>query len=286
MKSRIIYILVLGTFLMAFFGCGKGTANFDAESYINERAAAIEADPAILDDAIADQTIVEHFVDLESCLSVSTPLPDPAPVMSRITASSVSQQCIEDPGVIRIDDGTPSMPPMIWCDINDDGILSGLDAVLLANVLSGREHVSYSLMTRCDVNIDGMLDAKDLFFLLHYFRGLIDTLPAVDYRAFGDANGNGEVNGIDVGYALGIMRGEIQDTMGLIAADLNGNGIVDESDIDQMVGYLRFQTPSVLPYVQGLMTLNLAEIAAQEMSVQRDDPLAETTPLGDILNVF
>ncbi len=119
-------------------------------------------------------------------------------------------------------------------DINNDGVVDGLDIVLFTDVLQERL-TEPDAVASADLDGDGLVDMDDAFLLLG--PAVYNTYDHEILRGSGDVNNDRRVDALDIQPFVDVMlnrEGEFP-LSSVYAADMTRNGIVDAEDLPLFV---------------------------------------------------
>lgn len=135
-------------------------------------------------------------------------------------------------------DEEPPLPEPGDADMNQDGVVNGLDVALFGKVYSGAIG-DQDLRAIADLTGDGKLDDDDMFM---FFAPALHGSYDVDVlRGGGDANGDGLVNGHDIPVFVDrLLMGPVGTEMlrATVSPDMDGDGQITVDDIPGFVDAL------------------------------------------------
>ena len=139
--------------------------------------------------------------------------------------------------------------PVIYGDVNDDGVFDIGDVLRLAKYIGGYD-VTINL-ENADVNEDGKVNGTDLAIIGALSVKFDIKLPAKGITAYGDVVEDGKLNEEDITKLESYIEGKTK--LGEQAkknADFNGDGKVDKKDIISLNAHIATQeTKMILPLV-------------------------------------
>lgn len=137
--------------------------------------------------SLTDVTILSRDVQLDDSalgytgydgFELDAPLTPIEGMTIRGYADSTAEQYAEENGFTFI---PLDAPGIVLCgDVDLDGTVSILDAVLLSKVASGSVTLNEDAMKNADCDADGTLSGNDAVVLLRFLVHLVDTLPCID----------------------------------------------------------------------------------------------------------
>ena len=134
--------------------------------------------------SLTDVTVLSHDVQLDDSalgytgydgFELDAPLTPIEGMIIRGYADSTAEQYAEENGFTFIPLDVPGT--VLYGDVDLDGTVSILDAVLLSKVASGSVTLNEDAMKNADCDADGTLSGNDAVVLLQFLVHLVDTLP-------------------------------------------------------------------------------------------------------------
>lgn len=156
-------------------------------------------------------------------------------------------------GLINIDaalqylEASPTPIPVLLGDINTDGKINIVDALLIGQHVNGLITLSADQLSRADTNDDGDITLHDANVVARYDGGQITSLPFVFIP--GDIDRNGLVNEADLSILYQVVDGtrELETLKQKLAADFNGDGRISQEDADELAEFVIGPTPTPTP---------------------------------------
>lgn len=72
---------------------------------------------------------------------------------------------------------TPTMPPIKYGDVNNDGLITSTDVSMVERYVLGSITLSSTAMRNADVNVDSRINSTDASFIGRYILGMVPSLP-------------------------------------------------------------------------------------------------------------
>jgi len=132
-------------------------------------------------------------------------------------------------------------------DLNLDGVVDGLDSVVLNKYLSKDIGLTDAGLKNADVNADTAVNSVDQQVMAMYLRKYIDKLPHAFKGDAVDVNGDGKIDAEDTA-AWNAIFADYKKTIADMekALDVNIDGVVDANDLARIAEYLNYNTVSLL----------------------------------------